>query len=101
MHAIYQKLGEQSHFMQIQTKVRLLSLQLTTGSVPPFSTQYCKCAIDIVARTLSKGKRFWLCIFHLGQKEISCLRKADTALRTYQNQFRCQCVGQSGNVMLM
>lgn len=101
MHAVYQKLGEQSHFMQIQTKMRLLRLQLTTGSVPSFSTQYCQCAIDTVARILSKGKRFWLCLFHLGQKEISCLKEADTALRTYQNQFRGQCVGQPGNVMLM
>lgn len=63
MHAVYQKLGEQSHFKQIQTSMRLSTLQLTTGP-----THCCQYAIDILAGSLSKVKRFWLCIFRLRQK---------------------------------
>lgn len=53
---------------QIQASMRLSTLQLTTGSVPPFSTQCCQRAIDRLAGTPSKVKRFCLCIFHLWQK---------------------------------
>ena len=68
MHAVYQKLGEQSHFKQIQTSIRLSTLQLTTGPVPSFLSQCCcQRAIDIVAGTPSKVKRFCLCIFRLWQ----------------------------------
>lgn len=48
--------------------MRLSSLQVTTGPVPFFSTQCCQCAIDTVAGTPSKVKRFCLCIFGLWQK---------------------------------